>query len=106
MNVASLSDVPVWTLVLVGVLIVFQLVLEIYALVKLFKTPDERLVLGNKWPWVAIIVLVNILGAIIFLAVGRKPAVMAESAPVADGSAQADRAAKAADVLYGSREGE
>ncbi|PKQ21353.1 MAG: hypothetical protein CVT66_00730 [Actinobacteria bacterium HGW-Actinobacteria-6] len=106
MNVTSLSDVPTWTLALMGVLIVFQLVLEIYALVKLFKTPDERLVLGNKWPWVAIIVLVNILGAIIFLAVGRKPAVMAEPAPAASDTARIDRAERAADVLYGSGEGE
>lgn len=106
MTVMPLNEVPTWTLVLLGLVIVFQLVLEIYALVKLFKTPDERLVLGNKWPWVAIIVLVNFLGAIIFLAVGRKPALMAEPVPVGSDAAHTDRAAKAADVLYGGGEGE
>ena len=106
MNITSLSDVSTWMLVLIGVLIVFQLTLEIYALVQLFKTPDERLIFGNKWPWAAIILLVSILGAIIFLAVGRKPAVMAEPAPVASDNAHIDRAERAADVLYGRGEGE
>lgn len=101
-NVA-LSDLPGWMLVAVGVLTVVQLSVEIYALVKLFKTPDEQLVLGKKWPWVIIILFINLVGAIIFLAVGRRPAAVAD--PLAQGApavAATDRAARAADVLYGS----
>jgi hypothetical protein len=80
-----------------------QLSVEIYALVKLFRTPDEQLVLGKKWPWVIIILFVNLVGAIVFLVAGRKPAAAAD--PLAQGApavAATDRAARAADVLYGS----
>jgi len=100
-----LSDLPGWMLVLLGVLAVVQLSVEVYALVKLFRTPDEQLVLGKKWPWVIIILFINLVGAIVFLAAGRKPAQAvdplamraAEGAPAAS-----DRAARAADVLYGA----
>lgn len=98
-----LSDLPGWMLALFGVLAVVQLSVEIYALVKLFKTPDEQLVLGKKWPWVIIILFINLVGAIIFLAAGRKPAAVAD--PFAQGApavAATDRAAHAADVLYGA----
>jgi hypothetical protein len=99
-----LSEMPVWTLVLFGVLAVVQLSVEIYALVKLFRTPDERLLLGKKWPWVLIILLVNMVGAIVFLAAGRKPAPAVDplSAAAEGAPAAGDRAARAADVLYGS----
>jgi hypothetical protein len=75
----------------------------------LFKTPDEQLAFGKKWPWVLIILFVNLIGAIVFLAAGRKPAAavdpMAAVAAAPGAPAMADRAARAADVLYGSKEG-
>lgn len=117
---------PVWLTVALGLLIVVQLALEIYALVKLFRTPDERLVFGSKLPWVFIILLVNLVGAIAFLVAGTKPDQVADplrsAAPVptpdpsmvlpgapTDSPAGPDRpsaAARAADVLYGREEGE
>lgn len=82
-----------------------QLIVEIVALIKLFRTPDERLVFGKKWPWVLIILFVNMVGAIVFLAAGRKPALASD--PLAQQSApNGERAARAADVLYGPRDGE
>jgi hypothetical protein len=103
-----LSELPGWALALFGVLAVVQLSVEVYALVKLFRTPDEQLVLGKKWPWIIIILFVNLIGAIVFLVAGRKPAQVADPlAGAASGApATADRAARAADVLYGSREDE
>ena len=100
-----LSDLPGWMLVVFGVLAVVQISVEVYALVKLFRTPDEQLVLGKKWPWVIIILFINLVGAIVFLAAGRKPAAAVDplAARSAEGAAVAgDRAARAADVLYGS----
>lgn len=101
-----LSDLPVWMLAALGVLALVQISVEIYALVKLFRTPDEQLVLGKKWPWIIIILFVNLIGAIVFLVAGRKPAQIADPLAAASSGAPAtaDRAARAADVLYGSRE--
>ncbi|MCE5191113.1 MAG: PLDc N-terminal domain-containing protein [Actinomycetia bacterium] len=108
MNTATqLSDLPAWAVVVLGLLALTELALDIYALVRLARTPDERLVFGKKWPWVLLILLVNLIGAILFLVVGRKPEVVADplretpDSPVGSGSVK-----HAADVLYGPRDGE
>ncbi|MBN1192087.1 MAG: PLDc_N domain-containing protein [Coriobacteriia bacterium] len=100
-----LSEMPGWVLALVGVLVVLQLSLQVYAFVRLLKTPEERLVLGKKWPWILIILFGEILGAIVFLAAGRKPASANDPLASADGPAPGERAARAADVLYGEQPG-
>lgn len=67
-------------------------------LVVLVRTPRERLVFERKWPWVLIIVLVNIIGAIVFLTAGRS------AAPVADEPAvesDDDAVARTVRSLYG-----
>jgi len=68
--------------------------------VDLVRRPVDRVALGNKWVWVAIILLVNLLGAILYLAVGRKPAPVAE---VPEPTRLAPRAGSIADSLYGPR---
>jgi hypothetical protein len=85
-------------LVLLGLLIVVQLVLDVIALVDLYKRPVAQVALGNKWIWVAIIVLVNTIGAILYLVVGRKAALVTEVRPAAPA---AERSSDAADLLYG-----
>jgi hypothetical protein len=75
-----------------GVLGVIQIALLVIALVVLLRTPNERLVFGIKWPWVLIVVLISMIGPIVFLAVGRRPA------PVVDPSAGAS--APYGDVSY------
>ena len=56
--------------------------------------------------WIIIILFVNLVGAIVFLVAGRKPAAavdpLAQGAVAAQAPPAADRAARAADVLYGS----
>ncbi len=99
-NNVALSELPTGALIALGVYVVFQLGLEIYALVKMFQTPEDRLLFGKRWPWVLIILFVNLIGAIVFLVAGRKPEIVVE--PV--GAQQApvtDRARRATDVLYG-----
>lgn len=50
-------------------LIAIQIGLMVYALVDLAKR--ER-VKGDKWIWVVVIVLVNIIGPIVYLVAGRE----------------------------------
>lgn len=100
-----MGDLPGWALPVIVVLAAVQLAVEVYALVVMLRTPLERLVFGKRWPWVVIILFVNLVGAIIFLAAGRKPlpAVdpLAVATPDAPPAVPADRATRAADVLYG-----
>jgi hypothetical protein len=103
----SLMSLPVGLLVALGVLAVVEITLDVVALVDLYRRPAARVVFGNKWIWVAIIILVNIVGAILYLAIGRKPA--AATGPADTASARAATPAPAAESiansLYGSRDG-
>ena len=77
----SLGSLPLGVLVLLGVLLVAELALEVVALVSLSRLPKARVTLGSKWVWVAIILLVNLVGAILYFAVGRRPATPIGAAP-------------------------
>jgi hypothetical protein len=94
----KLLALPTAALVALGVLLVVQLSLQVFAIVDVVKRTAQQLTLP-KWVWVAIIVLGEILGPIIYLVAGRKPAAAAEVA--ARGNASA-RGANAADALYGA----
>lgn len=97
----DLSALPVWVLVVGGVVMVAQLAFEVWVLIKMLRTPSDRLTLGGrKWLWAIIILLVNWIGAILFLVAGRKsePAVDVVAARPASTRAEA-----AADALYGAR---
>ena len=101
-NVA-LGDSPVWVWVAIGLLGLVQVAVEITALVVLVRTPVDRLVLGKKWPWALLILFVNLVGAIVFLAAGRKPTpavdpLVMQMPPTGAGQTGLDLA----DALYGS----
>jgi len=95
-----LSSVPVWGLVALGVLAVVQITLDVIALVDLYRRPVERLVFANKWIWVAIVLLVSTVGAIIYLVIARKPDVLSENAAA---SSSPVRTEDVAENLYGPR---
>ena len=97
-----LSSVPVWGLVALGVLTVVQITLDVIALVDLYRRPVEQLVFANKWIWVAIVLLVNTFGAIIYLVAARKPVVLSENAAASSSPVRTD---DVADTLYGPRDG-
>ena len=99
---ANLSGVPVWVLVVLGVLAVVQITLDVIALVDLYRRPVKQVVLGNKWIWVAIVLLVNTVGAIIYLVVGRKPVALPEN--VGPSASPSVRTEDIADALYGPRD--
>jgi hypothetical protein len=96
----DLSALPVVVLIVLGVVLLIELTLDVIALVDLYRRPIDRVTLGNKWVWVAIIVLVSLLGAILYLAIGRKPAVPSGGETPARPSSAAD----IADKLYGPRD--
>lgn len=91
--------VPGWMLALVGVALAIELGLLVWALIDLLKRSEERVAGGRKWVWILVVLLVNGIGPIVYLAAGRK------AAPVHDTSTDerriGDRAKAAADALYG-----
>lgn len=96
----DLSTLPLWALALLALVGVADLVLYVVALVDLYRRPPSQVVTGNKWIWLAIILLVSTIGAILYLAVGRT------AAPIDSSAAQAptrERLNDIADVLYGAR---
>lgn len=97
---SDLSALPTGVVVVLGVVAIIQLTLDVIALIDLYRRPVDRVALGNKWIWVAIIVLVSLVGAILYLTLGRKPPV--SSADVA--SQRSGTAADVADRLYGPRD--
>ncbi|MEO6533402.1 MAG: PLD nuclease N-terminal domain-containing protein [Pseudolysinimonas sp.] len=70
---ANVSTLPTGALVGLAVVLVVEVVLDVIVLVDLYRRPAASIVFGNKWIWVAVIVLVNLVGAILYIAIGRKP---------------------------------
>jgi len=84
-------------------LVVVQLALQLYALVDLARRDKVR---GErKWVWVLVIAFGNLVGAIVYLAVGRPPAEGDLPAGATAASTAGDEAARrAVDALYGKRD--
>ncbi len=106
----SFTTLPTAARVLIIALVTVQLTLAIVALVRLARTPPQRLLLGSRWPWLVVILLGSMLGPIIFLAVGRTPEPAADPATAQatdPGDASRRRAghpdvvARTVEVLYG-----
>ena len=78
-----------------------QVALDVLALVDLYRRPVDRLTVANKWLWLALILLGNLLGVLLYLFVGRKP-----GAPevAQEWQPPAARTADVADALYGTRD--
>jgi hypothetical protein len=100
-TITGISDLPVGVLVGLGAVLVVEVVLDVISLVDLYRRPIDRVALRNKWVWVAIIVLVNLIGSILYLIVGRKAAPVADQPPSTPGGAKRD----IGDALYGPRDG-
>lgn len=100
---ADLSSLPVAVLVGLALLVVAQVVLDVVALVDLYRRPAAQVITGNKWIWLAVILLVNVLGALLYLLVGRKATVPASD--VAPSTARPAPTESIADALYGPRPG-
>lgn len=105
MMILDLGSLPPAVLAVLGVLALLQLTLCAIALVDLARRPREAVVFGNRWAWLAIIVLVNLIGAIVYLAIGRKQATPHDSLRIPPGLS-ATPSSSLADKLYGMPDGQ
>ncbi|WP_372736532.1 PLD nuclease N-terminal domain-containing protein [Nocardioides sp.] len=103
---SNLSALPTGLLVGLIVLAVLVITLDVIALRDLYRRPRSQVVLGNKWAWVAIILLVSSgLGAIIYLVAGRRPPALTDAAAPWESSSARD-VDGVAEALYGQGEAE
>jgi hypothetical protein len=93
----DLSSIPLPLLIGMGLVLVLQIALAVLALVSLVRRPTDAVATGNKWIWVAIVVLFSFVGPILYFAVGRiRPPVVEQ--PLAT---RKRSSADIADALYG-----
>jgi phospholipase D-like protein len=84
-------------------LIVVQLAFQLYALADLARR--DRVRGDRKWAWALVIAFGNLVGAIVYLAVGRPPAEVDISAGASGvTTAGGEAARRAVDALYGPRD--
>ncbi|MDP2183284.1 MAG: PLD nuclease N-terminal domain-containing protein [Actinomycetota bacterium] len=93
----ELLNLPTPALVAIVVLGTAQIALELYAVIDIVRRPADQIA-GTKVMWILIVVFVNLIGAIVYLLVGRKPATVTQSEAAV---AQGDAARTAVDTLYG-----
>ena len=97
--IAALSRLPTWVLVLIAIVACIQLALQIYALLDLSKR--DTVMGGRKWLWAVIIIAGNLLGAILYLGMGR---VVYQPGPGdGEGAGSEKSTHRAIDNLYGDR---
>jgi len=95
----DLASLPTPALIALIIAIAVQLALQITALIRLVRSPRDRVVFDRKWPWVLIILLANMVGAIVFLVAGRRPAPVDDAATAHDSEATSVR--RTVQSLYG-----
>jgi hypothetical protein len=98
----DLSTLPTGILVVIAVVAAIEITLDVIALVSLYRRPLSQVALGNKWVWVAIILLVNLVGPVLYFVIGRKTDVPEEQP--ARSRASATTTDSIADSLYGRRD--
>jgi hypothetical protein len=95
-----MGGLPTAAVIAICAVLLVQLVLQIAGLVDLARR--RHVTGGRKWVWVLVIVLGNLLGAIVYFAVGRSAAAPGPAAERAGDRGARDRAI---DRLYGDDEG-
>lgn len=96
----DLSSIPFVVLIMVSAALLIQIALGIAALVDLYRRPTATVATGNKWIWVAVIVISSFIGPILYFAIGRKVAQAVDQLPAEHKRLSADMA----DALYGTTE--
>ena len=93
---------PPGALVPVIILGVVEIGLAVFCIVDIIRRP--AVLGGHKWLWILLVVFFNLIGSIVYLAVGREhpPAAETRAEPEA---ATRSRAQAAADMLYGPAAG-
>ncbi len=94
-----LRDIPTPGLIVLASLAATQIALQIFALVDLARR--ESVLYQRKWIWLLVIVVGNLVGAVVYLAVARKVEPSADLAARPAGRETADRAMRA---VYGNED--
>ena len=94
----DLAAVPPWLVVLAVLAAIVQVTLAVIALLDLGRRPADQVVSGSKALWAVIIILLNIIGPVIYLAAGRR-----RPPEEPGGSAASVRPADVAEALYRRR---
>jgi hypothetical protein len=96
-DTVSISGGALVALVALGIV---ELGLAIYCIVDIVRRP--AVAGGRKWVWIVIVALFNLIGSIIYLAIGRAQPEAAEARADPEPEAAArGKAAAAAELLYG-----
>lgn len=95
----DLLTLPVGFLVVLAVLVLITLTLIVFALIDLYRRPAGSVTFGSKWVWLVLILCLNLLGPVLYLTVGRKPAPPADIPPTTERSPHG--ANHIVDRLYG-----
>jgi len=93
--------IPSGALVALVVLGLVEVALAVFCIIDIVRRPA---VLGDrKWVWIVIVALFNLVGSIVYLAIGRVRPVPPETR--VEAGAAGGRVAAAADILYGPAPG-
>ena len=76
-----------------------ELALAVYCIVDIVRRP--AVLGGHKWVWIVIVAVFNLIGSIVYLAVGRAQPPVAETRAEPETTARG-KAVVAADLLYGA----
>lgn len=92
----SFDSINLWVL---APILVITVPILLWALVDVIRRPAERMRYLPKWAWVLVVVFGNTLGQLVYLFLGRDT-----TKPVAETRGPSvEKAASAADALYGPR---
>lgn len=100
-SIASALGVTAGVAMVILVLAVLQLAIQIFALVDLARR--RRVAGGRRWVWLVVILVGNLVGAILYLAIGRSIPPTVDTPPEASAN-QSHRASATVDLLYGPDE--
>lgn len=84
MNVDELMQLSDGPLIAVIALAAVQIALLVIALIVLVRTPQQRIQHLSKGLWVLMILLVNIIGPLVFLTIGRERQIKARPSAAMD----------------------
>jgi hypothetical protein len=99
--ITDFPALPTGALVAMGVLVFAALVLDAIALIDLYRRPAGLVEFGKKWIWVVLILVVNVIGPVLYLVIGRKAASPPESPATISNASKQPGAADVAGKLYG-----
>jgi hypothetical protein len=81
----------VWLLLLGGLLLALQIVLQLACLYGIWSMPSEHLRGHRKWPWVLVVVIGGLLGCLAYLLAARASVSQRRRPPGTGGGERAPR---------------